>query len=71
MPIYEYHCNRCEHDFEKLVFSTSEEICCPKCEGKKVRRLMSGFSHKSGGSFSSSAGPSCSGCTSSSCSTCH
>jgi len=71
MPIYEYHCNKCNEDFEKIIFSKSEEIACPKCNNKKVERLMSGFSHKSGDSFSSSIGPSCSGCSSTNCSSCN
>ena len=32
MPIYEFQCNQCENEFEKLVFNTSEKIACPKCK---------------------------------------
>ncbi|MBW1709524.1 MAG: zinc ribbon domain-containing protein [Deltaproteobacteria bacterium] len=71
MPIYEYHCDKCNEDFEKLVFSTSEEIACPKCDNKKVEKLMSGFSHKSGENFNSSLGSSCTGCSSTDCGSCH
>ncbi len=71
MPIYEYHCVQCHNDFEKLVFNSSEKISCPKCKGKKVKRVMSAFAFSIGGTFKSTAGASsCGSCSSSSCSTC-
>ncbi|OQY56806.1 MAG: FmdB family transcriptional regulator [Desulfobacteraceae bacterium 4572_88] len=74
MPIYEYHCDQCDKDFEYLVFG-SEAPVCPNCEGNDVRRLMSacGFFSKGGGgeTVRSSAGASsCTGCTATSCSSC-
>ncbi len=71
MPIYEYHCRKCNEDFETIVFSASEEIACPKCSSKNVKKLMSGFSHKSSEGFSSSLGSACSGCSSTNCSSCN
>jgi putative FmdB family regulatory protein len=46
MPIYEYRCLECGEKFEKLVrLSTStSEIECPKCGGRKVDKLISVFS---------------------------
>jgi len=70
MPIYEYSCDKCEHQFEKLVFNSSEKIECPKCKSKKVNRMMSAFAFSVGGNFKSTAGSSCGTCSSSSCSTC-
>lgn len=70
MPIYEYHCNQCEHEFEKLVLNSSEKIACPKCKSKKVGRMMSAFAFSSGGKFKSTASSSCGGCAATSCSTC-
>ncbi|RPJ10100.1 MAG: zinc ribbon domain-containing protein [Deltaproteobacteria bacterium] len=70
MPIYEYVCERCDHEFEKLVFNSSEKIGCPKCESKKVSRKMSTFAFSCGGTFKSTASSSCGGCSSSSCSGC-
>ncbi len=70
MPIYEYRCSHCEHEFEKLVFNVSEKIDCPKCKSKKVSRKMSAFAFSSGGKFKSTAASSCGSCSSSSCSGC-
>jgi putative FmdB family regulatory protein len=46
MPIYEYRCSECGEKFEKLVrLSTStSEIECPRCGGRKVEKLISAFS---------------------------
>lgn len=75
MPIYEYHCNECEHDFESLVFGKDEPKECPSCLGKKIERQMSvcGFLSKGSGGETGKASAStsgCSGCSASSCSTC-
>jgi putative FmdB family regulatory protein len=73
MPIYEYHCLKCNEDFECLVFG-DEKPDCPACKGTDVCRLMStcGFVSKGGGgqTVSRSAGSSCSGCSGTSCSSC-
>jgi putative FmdB family regulatory protein len=70
MPIYEYCCDQCQNEFEKLVFNASEKIICPKCKSKKVHRMMSAFAFSSGGKFKSTASSSCGGCSATSCSTC-
>ncbi|MBT8356460.1 MAG: zinc ribbon domain-containing protein [Desulfobacterales bacterium] len=74
MPIYEYHCENCSHDFEYLVFG-SEKPGCPSCNSKTVAKQMSacGFVSKtaSGETVSSSASSSaCSGCAATGCSSC-
>ena len=73
MPIYEYHCEKCNEDFECLVFG-SEQPDCPSCNSTEVCRLMSacGFVSKgsSGQTVSKSAGSACTGCKASSCSSC-
>ena len=77
MPIYEYHCDKCREQFEKLVFKSDESVSCPGCGCGEVHRVMSvcGFkSHGDKGAASSRMGSgasSCSGCTATSCSTCH
>lgn len=55
MPIYEYICEECKHEFEYYVISSNqEEPICPKCYSKKVEKLISGssFHLKGGGWFS-------------------
>jgi putative FmdB family regulatory protein len=73
MPIYEYQCQTCGHEFEALVFGR-ETPRCPSCEGEKVCKLMStcGFVSKGTGgqTVSSSSSSSCSGCHATSCSGC-
>ena len=70
MPIYEFHCNQCDHEFEKLVFNSSEKINCPECKSKKVQRRMSAFAFSVGGKMKTTASSSCGTCSSHSCSTC-
>ena len=66
MPIFEFRCEKCKKTFETLVFG-NQEVSCPKCKGKKVKKLMSAFSHASEGKFTSSAGPGCGSCSATSC----
>jgi putative FmdB family regulatory protein len=40
MPIFEYHCRGCEHDFELLVLKGTA-IECPKCQSVDLERLLS------------------------------
>jgi putative FmdB family regulatory protein len=70
MPIYEFYCNQCKNEFEKLVFNASEKIVCPQCKSKKVHRMMSSFAFSSGGKFNSTASSSCGTCSATNCSTC-
>jgi len=77
MPIYEFHCEKCDADFEQLFRSMDAAavgtVRCPECGGKKTRRKLSLF----GMSVASSRGearPSrsgCSSCSRSSCTGCH
>ncbi|MBI5572836.1 MAG: zinc ribbon domain-containing protein [Desulfomonile tiedjei] len=72
MPIYEYRCDKCQLDFEKLVFG-QDEVVCPTC-GCQVQKLMSACSFKSAaGDFKTSGtGKSgCSTCSATSCAGCH
>ncbi|HEX9021949.1 MAG TPA: zinc ribbon domain-containing protein, partial [Nitrospirota bacterium] len=43
MPIYEYHCNACGADFEKLVFGSKPEVSCEKCGSKDTGKRLSRF----------------------------
>jgi putative FmdB family regulatory protein len=40
MPMYEYVCQECQHQFETLVFGT-ETVECPHCESDRLERLLS------------------------------
>jgi putative FmdB family regulatory protein len=49
MPIFEYVCKRCRHEFEALVFG-KQKAECPKCQSRKLEPQLSVFavSAKSG-----------------------
>jgi putative FmdB family regulatory protein len=61
MPIYEYACAACGHQFEEWQKITDKPVkVCPKCKAKKVERLISATSfHLKGGGWYSDlyAGP--------------
>ncbi len=40
MPIYEYACQRCGHEFELLV-RASQTVHCPNCGSQQLRKLVS------------------------------
>jgi putative FmdB family regulatory protein len=75
MPIFEYHCDPCNLNFECLVIGKEKPVC-PTCKGDSVHKLMSvcGFVSKgagSGGTVKSSASTSsCGSCSKTSCGTC-
>lgn len=77
MPLYEYHCDDCGHDFDILrSFSqASEPVGCVQCNGPHTRRAISMFAAVSksgdGGEASQSlGGSSCASCAATSCATC-
>jgi len=41
MPIYEYECPGCGHQFEYLVLPTSPAAQCPSCQRQDLKRLIS------------------------------
>lgn len=44
MPIYEYACKACGHEFEFLQLpSAPAAAACPQCASDQLERLMSGF----------------------------
>lgn len=45
MPLYEYHCKSCEHDFEKrrAIQDADAPIECPDCAGQEITRKLSLF----------------------------
>ncbi len=40
MPIYEYHCDDCNRDFELLIRSSTIPVC-PECGGLQLQKLVS------------------------------
>ncbi len=75
MPIYEYHCEKCDSKFEYMVLGSKDQPECPGCKSKDVSKLMSacGFlsKGKGGETVKAAAGTSsCSGCSATSCTTC-
>jgi putative FmdB family regulatory protein len=52
MPVYEYECAKCGHEFEREQRMSDAPVkTCPKCKGRKVTKLISrsSFVLKGGG----------------------
>jgi putative FmdB family regulatory protein len=52
MPIYEYECDKCGHEFEREQKMADAPVkTCPKCKARKVTKLISrsSFVLKGGG----------------------
>jgi putative FmdB family regulatory protein len=62
MPIYEYTCKECRHEFEALVYG-KEKAECPKCHATKLEPRLSVFAvaAKSSSASSTRSGP-CASC---------
>ncbi len=57
MPLYEYQCKKCDHQFEALVMGSMTPTC-PSCNSKKLDKLLSTFAVSStNGSASVEAAP--------------
>jgi putative FmdB family regulatory protein len=61
MPIFEYVCKECEHEFEALVYGT-EKPECPKCHSKKLTAQLSVFAVAAKGASSSPSANPVGGC---------
>ena len=48
MPLFEYLCKKCGHQFETLVMG-SMNPSCPSCQGKKLEKQLSTFAVSRGG----------------------
>jgi len=45
MPVFNYKCNSCGHDFDLLegVGDKQEELVCSKCKSKDIQKNYSSF----------------------------
>lgn len=68
MPIFDFICSKCGHEFEALVMG-SEQPGCPECGGKKLKKQPSAVARRSKGGGNGGSG--CAGCSGGSCGTCH
>ncbi len=63
MPIYEFKCNSCNHEFEALFLSADDSLPnCTKCNSNSVEKLLSAGSFRPNGIPVGSGGfkpPSC------------
>ena len=51
MPIFEYICQECQHEFEALVFGR-DKANCPKCQSQKLTPQLSVFAVSTTGTSS-------------------
>jgi putative FmdB family regulatory protein len=59
MPLYEFHCAKCDVEFEELVMSSKPEVLaevvCPECGSHKVSKKVSTFASNVRGSSAAAA----------------
>jgi len=72
MPIYEFHCEDCGKNFDKLCSMKENlaDINCKHCASSHVVKKMSSFSTAGNRNNLQLGESSCSSCSSGSCSTC-
>ena len=63
MPIFEYICKQCDHEFEAIVYG-GRKAECPKCQSKQLAPQLSVFAvaAKSPSSAAPSSGAACGSC---------
>lgn len=69
MPVFEYRCDRCNAEFERLVLSASTRVRCPACDSDEIAKRPSAFG--TAGTQKRVSSGSCSGCRKHSCAGCH
>ena len=57
MPLYEYACKSCSHQFEVLVRNGSETPECPACHATSLERRFSVFAAHTGAGAARAAAP--------------
>lgn len=56
MPIFEYRCKECDHQFEALVYG-SEKAECPRCHSQRLDPRISVFAVAAKASSSAEVSP--------------
>jgi putative FmdB family regulatory protein len=56
MPIFEYICQKCNHQFEALIYG-DQKAECPKCHARKLAQQLSVFAVSTKGPSPSSSRP--------------
>ena len=44
MPLFEYRCNACRHEFEALVRAQDPAPACPSCKSGDLEKLLTAAS---------------------------
>jgi putative FmdB family regulatory protein len=55
MPIHDFHCRSCGHDFEALSRPQDPPVTCPSCKSADLEKLLSGFAVSSAESRAANA----------------
>jgi len=69
MPIYEYTCNQCGENFEKLVFG-NKPADCPKCSSQDIKKKLSAFGMSGVEKPFAGSSSGCASCSKSTCTSC-
>ena len=69
MPIFEYVCKECRHEFEAIVFG-KQKAECPKCQSKRLEPQLSVFAVSAKGGAASHSSDSLSSGPAGSCGSC-
>jgi putative FmdB family regulatory protein len=69
MPIFEYRCEACGEEFEKLVMG-SRKVKCPACGSKKITKKFSVFGMSGVEKPFAGSSSGCTSCAKSTCSSC-
>ena len=56
MPIYEYECRDCRHDFELLVHAGTSPVC-PTCRSVSLQKQISAFAVGGGSAATAASAP--------------
>jgi putative FmdB family regulatory protein len=73
MPIYEYVCLNCAHEFEVIRPMSQADVpmACGSCGAENIKRKISVFYAESGGkAVAGMSEPACGSCSSGNCASC-